>query len=142
MSSTTLKAAILIISDTASQNPTSDATGNILKDVFDTDGRGQWEVVETKIVPDNIDQIQHAVTQWTDQLDVVVNLILTSGGTGFAVKDNTPEVRELLFLSSWPIECATNGNSFRLSFLYSTSRPQDLCESKWPFCSVCKDNKI
>jgi molybdopterin biosynthesis enzyme MoaB len=105
MSSTTLKAAILIISDTASQNPTSDVTGNILKDIFDTEGRGQWGVVETKIVPDNIDQIQHAVTQWTDQLDVVTNLILTSGGTGFAVKDNTPEVRELIFLSSWSIEC-------------------------------------
>ncbi|KAH0552906.1 hypothetical protein GP486_006892 [Trichoglossum hirsutum] len=79
MSSTTLKVAILIISDTASQNPASDATGDILKKVFDTDGRGQWEVVDTKIVPDNTDRIQFAVRQWTDQLDVVVNLVLTSG---------------------------------------------------------------
>ncbi|KAH0542007.1 hypothetical protein FGG08_003556 [Glutinoglossum americanum] len=91
MSPTILKAAILIISDTAFLDPLTDTTGDILRDVFHIDGRGQWEVVETKIVPDNIGQIQRAVTQWTDQLDVAVNLVVTSGGTGFAVKDKTPE---------------------------------------------------
>jgi len=92
MSSTILKAAILVISDTASQNPATDTTGNVLKEVFSSDGQGQWEVIETKIVPDDFNQIQSAVTQWADQ-DMPANLIVTSGGTGFAVKDNTPEVR-------------------------------------------------
>jgi Probable molybdopterin binding domain len=93
MSPTILKAAILIISDTASQNPATDATGNVLRELFSSDGQNQWEVVETKIVPDHIEQIQRAITQWTDE-DAPVNLIVTSGGTGFAVKDNTPEVRD------------------------------------------------
>jgi gephyrin len=100
MSSTILRAAILIISDTASQDPATDTTQNVLKEVFGSDGQDQWEVIETKVVPDDINQIQSAVTQWTDQ-DTPVNLIVTSGGTGFAVKDNTPEVRNS---SAWVIK--------------------------------------
>ncbi|KAI9774310.1 MAG: hypothetical protein M1840_004204 [Geoglossum simile] len=88
MTSTILKAAILIVSDTASQNPATDTTGNVLREVFSSDGRDQWEVIKTKIVPDNYNQIQDAVTKWTDR---GVNLIVTSGGTGFAVNDSTPE---------------------------------------------------
>ena len=101
MSSTTLKAAILIISDTASRDPAADTTGNVLKEVFSSDSQDHpWEVVGTKIVPDHITKIQRAITHWTDR-DVPVNLIVTSGGTGFAVKDNTPEVRSSL---SWAIK--------------------------------------
>ena len=96
MSTAILKAAILIVSDTASQNPAADTTGNVLNEVF-TGSQSQWEVIETKIVPDNIEHIQHATTQWADR-DVPVNLIVTSGGTGFAVRDNTPEVGKLFCL--------------------------------------------
>lgn len=86
-----LKAAILVVSDTASKDPSTDKCIPILKDVFGTVGDDQWEVTETDIVPDDVLAIQQTIKRWSDGLEPV-NLIVTSGGTGFAVKDVTPEV--------------------------------------------------
>jgi len=95
MSKPTLKAAILVISTTASKDPSADVSGGILKDVFEKEGAGQWEVVETKIVGDDVLEIQRGITSWTDQGNNV-NVIITTGGTGFAVSDNTPEVSPIM----------------------------------------------
>jgi len=46
-------------------------------------------VLEVKIVPDEIDQIKNALISWSD--DTKVDLILTTGGTGFSKRDVTPE---------------------------------------------------
>ena len=89
--SQTLKAAILVVSTTASQDPTTDAAGDALRSVFDQDGAGRWQVVETKIVPDSVALIQRQLILWADAADPV-SLIVTTGGTGFAVSDQTPEV--------------------------------------------------
>ncbi|KAJ5952599.1 uncharacterized protein N7479_011012 [Penicillium vulpinum] len=43
-----------------------------------------------RIVPDDVFQIQQSIYEWADSPNWY-NLILLSGGTGFAVKDNTPE---------------------------------------------------
>jgi gephyrin len=91
MSSPTLKAAILVVSTTASKDPTTDSSGGILKDVFDQDGGGKWEVVDTRIVGDVVLDIQRTITGWTDQ-ENAVNVIISTGGTGFAIHDSTPEV--------------------------------------------------
>lgn len=93
MATNKLKAAILIISQTASENPSSDKTIPILQDAFAAAGE-QWEVAETQIVTDSVLDIQRAIQQRTDREDPI-NVIVTSGGTGFAVKDVTPEVRYL-----------------------------------------------
>ncbi|KAL2809357.1 hypothetical protein BJX63DRAFT_364266 [Aspergillus granulosus] len=85
-----LKAAILVVSDTASQDPSTDRVIGTLSNVLSTEGQNNWEQPITKIVPDDVLQIQRAVCAWADGPDPV-NLILLSGGTGFAVKDNTPE---------------------------------------------------
>jgi gephyrin len=92
MSKPRLRAAILVVSTTAAAEPSTDASSSILKDVFDKDGGDQWEVAETRIVGDVVLDIQRTVSQWTDQ-ETPVNVIITTGGTGFAVADNTPEVR-------------------------------------------------
>lgn len=91
MSSTKLKAAVLVISQTASEDPSTDKCIPILNDVFNELGNDQWEVAISEIVPDSILEIQKFVRKWTDREDAA-NLIVTSGGTGFAVKDVTPEV--------------------------------------------------
>ena len=86
-----LKAAILIVSTTASKDPSADLSAEILKDVFEQGGGGKWEVADTKIVGDEVLDIQRNIMNWADREDGV-NLIITSGGTGFAVHDSTPEV--------------------------------------------------
>jgi gephyrin len=90
MSKLGLKAAILIVSTTASKDPSTDASGGILKNVFELEGAGQWTVEEVKIVGDEVLDIQRTITQWTDR-EAPVSLIVTTGGTGFATFDNTPE---------------------------------------------------
>ena len=85
-----LKATILIVSDTAFQDPSTDKAGDTLSDVFANEGNGQWIVLDRKIVPDDILTIQKAVSLSCDG-EESVNLVVTTGGTGFAVKDNTPE---------------------------------------------------
>lgn len=89
---TLLKPAILIVSDTASQDPSTDRVGDTLTNLFSTQASSSWEQPVIKIVPDNVLEIQRVICNWTDGPDWV-NLVLVSGGTGFAVKDNTPEVR-------------------------------------------------
>lgn len=90
MSNKELRAAILIISDTAHADPSTDKAGHILDQTFLADGGDQWVVAERRIIPDDVLAIQRAVTGWCDGEDFM-NLIVTTGGTGFAVKDQTPE---------------------------------------------------
>ncbi|KUJ16355.1 uncharacterized protein LY89DRAFT_707647 [Mollisia scopiformis] len=85
-----LKTAILIVSTTASKDPSTDSSGGILKDVFEREGGGQWEVVDIRIVGDEVLDIQRTITGWTDGAESP-NVIITTGGTGFAVHDSTPE---------------------------------------------------
>ncbi len=90
MSGTQLTAAILVVSTTAFKDPSTDLAGTALQGIFAEFGGGQWMVVETRIVPDDVLQIQRQVLLWADNA-APVNLIITTGGTGFAVADNTPE---------------------------------------------------
>lgn len=87
-----LRAAILIVSTTVSKGLTTDATEQTLRSVFEEEGTGGWDVVDVQAVEDNALQIQKHITGWTDGANRV-NLIVTTGGTGFAVSDQTPEVR-------------------------------------------------
>ena len=94
MAMSTLRATILIVSDTAAGDASTDQTGVVLHDVF-RGGDGvddRWTVVEKAIVRDRASDIQRRITQWADGTSPV-NLIVVSGGTGFAEDDGTPEVR-------------------------------------------------
>jgi gephyrin len=83
-----LTASILIISETASADPSTDKCIPALSSVFTDLGSSNWTIASTTIIPDSIPAIQEAVLKSCDE---GINLILTSGGTGFAVKDVTPE---------------------------------------------------
>jgi hypothetical protein len=91
MGDASLRPAILVISDTAAKDPSTDKAGNLLTDTFAVDGGDRWHSPFVKIVPDSIIEIQRTIQQWSDGEDYF-NLIITTGGTGFAVKDVTPEV--------------------------------------------------
>ena len=91
MAQSRLRAAILIVSDTAAQDPSTDKCAPILRDTF-TNAGPIWEIAVTHILADEVEAIQTFVKRWTDE-DDWANCIVTSGGTGFAIKDKTPEVR-------------------------------------------------
>ena len=110
MARPTLRAAILVISTTAARDPSSDASDATLRDVFEQEGGGQWDVVDTKIVPDSVPQIQRQILLWADIAESV-NLIITTGGTGFAIGDHTPEVCRSYMLESYAFKSTNNGQA-------------------------------
>ncbi|KIV93886.1 hypothetical protein PV10_05065 [Exophiala mesophila] len=89
-----LRPAILIVSDTAFADPSTDKAGSALTETFSVDGAGRWEEPIIEIVKDDVLEIQRAVRSWSDgesQASGPINLIVTTGGTGFARRDFTPE---------------------------------------------------
>jgi molybdenum cofactor synthesis domain-containing protein len=81
-----MRAGILTISDRASAGSREDLTGPILAKMVESQG---WEVSRKKIVADEKALIQSSLTSWADEGGV--ELILTTGGTGFSPRDVTPE---------------------------------------------------
>ncbi|MCJ1423765.1 hypothetical protein MMC29_001649 [Sticta canariensis] len=90
MTDAKLKAAVLIISDTAYRDPSTDKSAHVLTDVFSTNGGDQWTLELKIILPDDIPLIQKQVMRLCDDGENM-NLIITTGGTGFATRDQTPE---------------------------------------------------
>ena len=85
-----IQAAIVTISDRASQGLYDDLGGPALKKA----AMGyEWEVIGEALVPDERREIQRAIRE---QIQRGSNLVLTTGGTGVALRDVTPEaVREI-----------------------------------------------
>jgi molybdenum cofactor synthesis domain-containing protein len=77
---------ILTISDRASQGVYEDTSGPLITKIIDD--RTGWSVVDQKIVSDEINDIVEILESWVEKK---LDLILTSGGTGFAPRDVTPE---------------------------------------------------
>ncbi|GAW18596.1 hypothetical protein ANO14919_080740 [Xylariales sp. No.14919] len=102
MAGAPLKVALLIVSTTAAKDPSTDASRLALSDVLGKEGGGKWELVDTKIVSDVVTQIQRQIMLWTDIAGEDVNLIVTTGGTGFATSDNTPEAVSALLYKQAP----------------------------------------
>ncbi|KAM4064658.1 putative molybdopterin binding domain-containing protein [Hirsutella rhossiliensis] len=85
-----LTAAILVVSTTAAQGLSTDASSAILRQVLSEDGGGKWQVSHEAIVPDDVLLIQKHVLAWAADPNPP-HLIVTTGGTGFATADGTPE---------------------------------------------------
>ncbi|KAK1931838.1 Molybdopterin biosynthesis protein CNX1 [Phytophthora citrophthora] len=86
---TVFRAGLLTISDRVSAGASTDMSGPAMVDVLQQVDKVQINVVAIKVVPDDVDQIQTVVMEWADS--DAVDLILTSGGTGFSPRDVTPE---------------------------------------------------
>jgi molybdopterin adenylyltransferase len=82
---------IITVSDRASEGAYEDLAGPGLR--AEAEKRG-WQVQAEALVPDELDRIQNAVRSFESQ---GCGLILTTGGTGIAVRDVTPEaIREIM----------------------------------------------
>ncbi|CAF99013.1 unnamed protein product, partial [Tetraodon nigroviridis] len=83
------RVGILTVSDSCFRNLAEDRSGVNLKDLVHDPSLLGGVIVAYKIVPDEIDDIKDTLLEWCDDLEL--NLILTTGGTGFAPRDVTPE---------------------------------------------------
>jgi len=81
-----LRIAILTVSDRSFYGQREDRSGPALVQAVTDRG---WAVVETGLVPDDVEAIGVVLRQWCERPDV--NVILTTGGTGFGPRDVTPE---------------------------------------------------
>jgi molybdenum cofactor biosynthesis protein B len=85
-----LRIAVLTVSD--SRDESSDSSGALLAERLQSAGH---ELAAKAIVRDDVDAIRAQVRAWAD--DEGVDVILTTGGTGFAPRDVTPEAVKPLF---------------------------------------------
>ncbi|MGV1829306.1 molybdenum cofactor biosynthesis protein B [Agrobacterium vitis] len=82
--------AVLTVSD--SRTLTDDRSGDVLVERIETAGH---QLIDRAIVPDDADRIANQVRAWSQSQDV--DVIITTGGTGFTGRDVTPEAVEPLF---------------------------------------------
>ncbi len=80
------RVAVITLSDTASKGEREDVSGQTIADIVTKAG---YEVAFRKIIPDDGEELTKLLCELadTDKAD----LILTTGGTGFSQRDNTPE---------------------------------------------------
>ena len=78
-----MRAAVLTVSDRASRGEYEDRSGDALEELLRADGHE----VERRVVPDEADEIAAAI----EELAAGAQLVLTTGGTGLAPRDVTPE---------------------------------------------------
>jgi molybdopterin adenylyltransferase len=89
-----IRFAILTISDRSSRGERPDASGPALAHLVSEQG---WQVVQQAVVPDDFERIQQILITWADSDEAdreAVDVILTSGGTGFSPRDVTPEATQ------------------------------------------------
>jgi len=79
-------AAVLTISDSAASGNRRDESGPALAAELEKLGA---RVAVTEVISDDKEQISERLRRYSD--DEAINLICTTGGTGFAPRDNTPE---------------------------------------------------
>jgi molybdenum cofactor synthesis domain-containing protein len=81
-----IRAAIVTVSDSVAAGTREDRSGAMLRERAEALG---WRVTAQEIVPDEIDRISGVLTRLADSGQV--SLIFTTGGTGVAPRDVTPE---------------------------------------------------
>ncbi len=85
-------AAIITASDSGYNGTREDISGQTVREILE---QNHYEVVAQVILPDEQDQLSNQMKELADKKRV--NLIITTGGTGFAKRDCTPEAtREVI----------------------------------------------
>ena len=87
----TLRFGILTVSDRCSRGERPDLSGPALVELVTAQG---WKVERTAILPDELIDLRKLLSEWADEGGL--DIILTTGGTGFAPRDVTPEATRLV----------------------------------------------
>ena len=80
------RAAVIVLSDRASTGEYKDLSGPGACELLKDNG---YEVIESVLIPDDKERLKAELIRLSDGREA--DLILTSGGTGFSVRDITPE---------------------------------------------------
>jgi molybdenum cofactor synthesis domain-containing protein len=80
-----LRAKVLTVSDGVAEGTRDDASGRALVEQLTAAG---FEVVDHRVTPDGADAVAGALAELCDGF---AGLVVTTGGTGFAPRDQTPE---------------------------------------------------
>lgn len=83
---TLLRAKILVLSDACSRGERADLSGPALREALEAHN---WQVAACEILPDDLPQIRARLAAWVQ--DDECDAIFTTGGTGLAPRDVTPE---------------------------------------------------
>jgi len=82
----TLRFGILTLSDRSSRGERADSSGPALARLITAEN---WSVAKQALLPDNESAIREILVEWADSGEM--DVILTTGGTGFSPRDVTPE---------------------------------------------------
>lgn len=93
----TIRAAVVTVSDRSFAGERKDRSGPLLAELLSEAGAS---VVATELVPDEADQIAAVLTRLADTGDI--DLIVTTGGTGPAPRDRTPEASRMVIEREMP----------------------------------------
>lgn len=83
---------VLTISDKCSEGKREDKSGKVVQEVIK---RHPYDILKYEIIPDEPEQVKEKLKNYCDSMKV--DLVLTTGGTGFTKRDRTPEAtREVI----------------------------------------------
>ncbi|XP_022540162.1 gephyrin b isoform X5 [Astyanax mexicanus] len=117
-----IRVGVLTVSDSCFRNLAEDRSGINLKDLVHDPSLLGGTISAYKIVPDEIDEIKETLVDWCDEKEL--NLILTTGGTGFAPRDVTPEAtKEVIEREAPGMSLAMLMGSLNVTPLGMLSRP-------------------
>ncbi len=106
-----MQVGIVIISDRGSRGEYEDRSGPVMVEMLGE--HSDWQVDRRTIIPDEFDQIVTTLTEWSSD---GLNLILTSGGTGFSPRDITPEATRRVIEREAPgLVEAVRAESFKIT---------------------------
>ena len=80
------RAAVITMSDKGSQGLREDTAGDAVVRILEENG---WKIEYRTMIPDDMEQIKAELVKCADELKVT--LVATTGGTGFSMRDVTPE---------------------------------------------------
>jgi len=95
-----IRFGILTISDRSFRKERDDKSGPAIQSFIHDQG---WEITQIDLVPDEKSEIQRILMFWCDQ--GLCDVVLTSGGTGFAPRDVTPEATLSIIEKNTPGIC-------------------------------------
>jgi molybdopterin adenylyltransferase len=127
--STPIRAAVITVSDACASGHREDTSGRALVELLSDHG---VEIVETKILADDLDPLTHMLRVLCERNDV--NLIVTTGGTGLGPRDNTPEAtRQVIEREAPGVAEAIRAESLKVTPMAMISRG---------VCGVCSGTLI